>query len=203
LDEKEAVEKALQTFPRLYYFVPPITPFSIDVLPDQVKILAKQLGLKKGQEHLAKKIKIKKPLDTILWLLDTLTGEQDNDGGYCLQDMLLHLTSRWTGVNFTKELNKLYAAGLIKNRILKSDKRKRELALTALGRKILEKIKDQRRELLSLLFKDQESSQMEMVTAALEVVAIATWPIMKNKEDSEPTESSKPASGRVKAAKHK
>ena len=202
MNEKEAVEKAIVVFPRLYYFVPPIQPFNVDVLPKNVKILAKQLGLKKGQESRAKIIKIKKPLDTILWLLDTLSVEHNNDENYCPQDLLNHLTARWVGINFTKELNKLLAAGLIKNRMLGSDKRKREVALTATGRKVLEQIKDQRRDLLSLLFKDQEPSQIKMVTAALEVVAIATWPIMKDKEEDSPSSNpAKASSGKAKASK--
>lgn len=177
LNEKEAVEKALQAFPRLYYFVPPIKPFPVKKLTKKVKPSTKKAG-KKGKASTAQ-IQIRKPLDTILWLLDTLSVEYKEDGGYCPQWLLEHLTHRWTKLSFSRELKKLIDAGLIKQR-MGNDRRERELVITPKGLSVLERVKNQRRKTLSLLFKDQNSDRMENTTEALTIVAHATWPIMKD-----------------------
>lgn len=178
MQQKEAVERALLAFPKLYYFVPPIKSFRVAVPAENVKVLAKQLNVKPAR---AKTIEIRRPLDTILWLIQTLAAEKKTSGPrYCPQRTVEHLVSRWTKVNLTKELNKLSAAKLVVSRIREDDKRERELMLTAEGRKVLKSIQDQRREILKLLFDKLDSEKMEMVTSGLDHVASETWPKMKD-----------------------
>jgi DNA-binding PadR family transcriptional regulator len=114
-----------------------------------------------------------------------LASEQKTDGPtYCPQRVVEHLVSRWTNVNLTKELNRLLAAKLIVSRIRPHDKRERELTLTTKGRQVLEEVKNQRREVLELLFDKLDSDQMTMVASGLDQVAAATWPKMKESAPS-------------------
>lgn len=182
MNPKQAVERALLAFPKLYYFVPPIKSFNVDVPAENVKVLARQLKVKEAK---AKTIKIKRPLDAILWLIETLTSEEKTTRPvYCPQSVVEHLASRWTIVNLTKELNKLSAAKLIISRIRPHDKRERELMLTPEGRQVLEDIKDQRREVLKLMFDNLNSDEMKKLTSGLNQVAKATWPKMKETASS-------------------
>jgi DNA-binding MarR family transcriptional regulator len=103
---------------------------------------------------------------------------------------------------FTKELAKLRAADLIiSSRIEFGDRRGNELTLTDEGIKILEKIQEQRRELLAFLFQKRTKIELKTVADALEAVALATWP--KIKEAITDLPSTTPASAKSKAKKRR
>lgn len=183
MNETEAVEEALRVFPKLYYFVPRLNPFTVDVPAAKRAVLANKLNKTESQ---VATIKIEEPLDTILWLIDTLCPEHSNQ--HCLQIDVEHLVKRWTSVTFSREIAKLYAAELIDGHVqvighgkTLPDRRYRELQLTDKGKRILGQIKNDRRRILSLMFKGLDPDRMEAVASGLNAVAAATWPKMKVK----------------------
>jgi hypothetical protein len=175
VNQSEAVEAALGAFPKLYYFVPRLAPFSISIPEANREELARVL--KKPIKKVAT-IKIEEPLDTILWLMETLSPEHHDD--YCRQHDVVGLVSRWTKVTFSREIAKLYAAELIEGGAQKrGDHRFHELKLTERGKRILNKIKDDRRKVLHSLFKNLGPTRTRNVAGGLREVAKATWPVMK------------------------
>jgi len=181
VNHKEAVEKALIAFPKLYYFVMPIRPFTVKVPPERVKKLARSLKIK---EAAAKAITVEEPSDTILWLLSTLAQEQGGSAKTsCSQSHIRSLVTRCSPMNesqFTKELAKLTATDLItSSRTELGDRRSNELTLTDEGIKVLERIREQRRELLAFLFQKRTQIELKTIADSLEAVALATWPKIK------------------------
>lgn len=169
MTQAEAVAKALQAFPKIYYFVPIIRAFEVDAPPAKHK--------SSGKAKKTKKLQIRKPLDAILWMIDSLCTEGN---GYCSQLQVQHLVSRWTKLNFNKEIRKLYDAKLIDGRDNPANRQKRQLRLTAKGRRTLDRVKDQRKDVLRLLFdkKKIDQQQMESIASSIEIIASATWPLM-------------------------
>src|SRR5947209_2035469 len=105
LNEKEAVAIALKLFPKLYYFVPPVTPFKERVLTRRVD----KVG--------AQELEIKEPLDAILWLLESLAEDQSDASEICcsrldLYNLIQRLTG-WDQSKFSDELKKLLDAEII------------------------------------------------------------------------------------------
>ena len=180
MNQSQAVEIALRAFPKLYYFMPPIEPFDFQITR------AKSKGRTKKSK--AETIKIKKPLDTILWLIDTLCTEQAANGtAYCSQPELQRLATRWTKTgSFNKEIARLYRAKLIQGRDFEHNRQIREVALTARGQRALDKIKAQRRKFIQLLFdKDKLSpEEIQTIASSIEVTAFATWAIMSSQAHS-------------------
>jgi hypothetical protein len=175
MTQAEAVAKALQAFPKIYYFVPIIKAFEVDV-PS-----AKRRSSSKAKK--TKKLQIRKPLDAILWMIDSLCAQGN---GYCSQLQVQQLVSRWTKLNFNKEIGKLYDADLIDGRDDPANRQKRQLKLTRKGRNTLDRVKNQRKEVLRLLFdkKKLDEQQMEAIASSIEIIASATWPIMNQGKTS-------------------
>src|SRR5205085_9572808 len=109
----------------------------------------------------------------------------ERENTHCLQSDLKHVVIRWTKLSFDRELARLYAAELISGQDQLTaqegvpDRRRRELRLTLKGKRVLERIKNERRKVLRLMFQDLSSSQMQHVANSLGQVAVATWPKMK------------------------
>jgi len=175
MNQAQAVEKALRAFPQIYYFVPVIKGFEVAILTPKTK--------SKSKRSRTKKIQIKKPLDAILWMIDSLCGSGKS---FCPQSQVKHLVSRWTNVNFNKEIGKLYEAKLIEGRDDPNNRQKRQLKLTSKGQKTLARIKDQRKEVIRLLFDGNrlEPKDIEEIALSIERLAAATWPIMNQSSDS-------------------
>lgn len=172
LDQNKAVEVALGLFPRLYYFVPPIVPFHSRVLPNQVKVAGTSW------------IEIKEPLDSIIWLLETLAAEQNASGeACCFQPDLYNLIQRLTGWDrskFTDELNKLLYTGIIDSkRRTDGDRRSNKLTLTPKGKKVLSDIKKQRVGVITILFQGLTAEQLETMVLALGTMADGMWNKMR------------------------
>jgi len=173
ISQDKAVEVALGLFSKLYYFVPPIEPFSVKVLPNKIR------------EDGPSAIEIKEPLDAILWLLETLATEQmASNETCCFQPDLYNLIQRLTGWDrskFTDELNKLLDTGLIDSKRRKDgDRRTNRLTLTPKGRKILNEIKTQRVAVITFLFQGQTPDQIEMMVLALGRMSEEMWKKMRS-----------------------
>lgn len=173
LNQERAVSLALGFFPRLYYFVPPIEPVNVRLLPDRI------------EEDGPTTIEIKEPLDAILWLLEALAqDEKDSTDVCCFQPELYNLIHRLTGWDrskFTDELNKLLDTGIIdSSRRSDGDRRSNKLTLTPKGKAVLRKIKEQRIEVINFLFEGQPSPQLEMMVFALEKMANSMWKKMRS-----------------------
>lgn len=158
--EKELAERALNVFPKIYFFVP----------------IFRRRTLTVG----SKKLVFSEPMDCILWLLDLLT--KDSPDGSCLQGDLEDLVRHWynlaTPSTFNKKLNALEDAGCIHKVTDAEDKRGNNLSLTAAGTKVLEDIRAQRLKLLAPLLDvahDLPPSSRGKMLDTLDLFADAAW----------------------------
>lgn len=156
------ISQALASFPKLYYYVPP--------LPTKLTIAGET-------------ILVKAPRDATLWLLEVLA--QDEKKKYCLQGQLLDLIRRcypgMTAPAFSRLTNAMKADGLLTKSEDGGDTRQNRLALTRKGRTVLNAIKAHRRKnVVAFLFKGLESDEQQKLARNLVEIANRFWPKIKD-----------------------
>lgn len=159
---KSPIDRALSTFPKLYYYVPP--------LPRKIRI---------GENT----VELRPRLDTTLWLLECLAS--DNKKGFCLQGQLQDIVQRYhptmSNTSFSTLTSDLHDEGYITKSLHGGDDdRLKQLSLTKEGEKLLTAIKTLRRDgVISFLFERLTPAEQEALASSLEAVADRTWPKIK------------------------
>lgn len=154
------IDRALATFPKLYYYAA--------ALPSTLTVRGK-------------KVKVKAPRDAILWFLDVLAREQ---GGECclngeLQDLIQRCHPGLEPSGFSRYTSELKKAGLI-NKDFGKDEKNKQLSLTKRGTEVLDAIKAHRRQnAVKFLFEGLKPNEQQALAAQLEAVADQTWPKIK------------------------
>jgi hypothetical protein len=168
MKQSEAVEKILELFPKLYYFIP------------QLKWQTVRAGRKEY-------VLIEENRGAILWLLEKLESEARAGTP---QYELRKIVANWSPVlgestRFSKELKGLVEIGLISvSRDYEGDARANMLKLTPVGRKVLESIKKQRAQLLSFMFGELSHDTLQNLVVAFEQMAQLTWEKMKDSKEN-------------------
>lgn len=158
--KSDPIDRALATFPKLYYYAPP--------LPKTLTVGGK-------------KVNVKAPRDAILWLLEVLSDEV---GQECclngdLQDLIQRCHPGLEPPGFTRYTNELKKAGLI-TKSYGANERDKQLSLTKRGREVLAAIKRDRREhVVKFLFEGLTSTEQNGLASALEQLARKMWPKIK------------------------
>ena len=155
------ITRALASFPKLYYYTPP--------LPKRLVV--------DGETFL-----VKSPRDATLWLLETLAA--DTKKKHCLQGHLLDLVRRWhpgmTAPRFSRMTSDMRTKGLITISEDGDDRRANRLALTKKGRTVLAAIKAHRRKnVVAFLFEGLNPIEQNALADRLEAVAERFWPKIK------------------------
>jgi DNA-binding PadR family transcriptional regulator len=166
LSQSRAVERVLDIFPKLFYFMPTIPPQQISIQ--------------------GRSVQFAEPMDCVLWLLETLAKESKND--FCLQEQLEDLVSWWyppkptprkSRYNFSKPINKLVDSGFIESSRYAADKRQNVLRLTTAGRELLQKLKQHRVQTITKFLADIPEIQLSPLVLSLEQVSKITWTRMR------------------------
>jgi len=150
---KTNLDKALDYFAKIYYFVRPMnTRISVGT----------------------SSVRIKEPRDAVLWLLKIMETEGDSSHGRLFAVLSRsYPTLRPSG--FSRLLSEMYRMGLVSREYNEKDSRRKVLRLTAKGEKVLKQIKAQRAELFEELFEGLTTSQRQVLMEALGVLAERSW----------------------------
>jgi DNA-binding MarR family transcriptional regulator len=155
----DAVRRAIDLFPKLYYFMPLMRP-------QEVKVNRR-------------KLKVKEPIGAILWLAELLAAEGNTSA--CVQSDLEKLVHWWyPQVGLSKALGTLRKAGLIEQeRPPEGDRRTNLLSLTDKGKAILVLIKNEREETIRDLFQGVPEAALQHAVLIIEQLSQFTWSAMK------------------------
>lgn len=162
MSKRDPIDRALASFPKLYYYVPPLPKTLI-------------VG--------GKSVNVKSPRDAILWLLETLA--KDTKKGHCLHGDLQDLIQRWhpglSASGFSRLTSELKRKRFItKSQHSGQDDRNKQLSLTKQGERVLDAIKAHRREnVVGFLFEGQKPPDQTKLADNLERVAGQFWPKIK------------------------
>ena len=152
------IQKILQLFPKLYYFVPS----------------TQSLDIQTGHG----KIRLTDAASAVLWLLETLTIDQED--GDCFQWKVEELICWWNPqINFSRTLRNLLEANCIIQMSYKNDRRRKLLKLTSIGKEVLAKIKFEREAVISLIFEGLKDKEQEQLIKMLEQCAQSAWTQMR------------------------
>ena len=164
----EALNEALELFPRIYYAIPLLpTVFSVE-LPNRPKV------------------KLTRPMDAILWLAHLICAKR----AHCLRPELLRLVKWWyppmTPQKLTRQLQALEKMGCI---IVHDDKQVPEptgdqrvqwIELTSTGSDVLEALKSHRRQQLEVLFARVPEANWGTITPLFRHASRLVWTTMES-----------------------
>ncbi len=158
MHEEDVVQKILELFPKLYYFIPLIPPHK-----------------EKIEE---KEIRVAEPIDAILWLTELLS--EDERGNSVLQSHVEQLIYWWyPQANFSRTLSYLINTGCIIQFPDRTDRRRNRLQITALGKGVLERIKAERQIYIKSLTEKLTKEEREDIIRILDKLAQITWAELK------------------------
>ena len=168
LETKDFVGKAVELFPRFYYYIPVLRPQKLRLV---------QPKRKRGGGNA---IRFDAPMDGVLWMCETLAAERNKAS--CLQQDLRELVGWWyPHASISKEVGTLKELGLVKQvSEPRDDERYKSIKLTALGKRRLNRIKAERYKVIKLVFERFGKRDQERFAGVLQQLAIAVWPVMKD-----------------------
>jgi len=163
----DALQEALELFPRIYYAIPLLpTVFPVE-LPNHPKV------------------KLTRPMDAILWLAQLICAKR----AQCPRPQLLRLVKWWypamTPQKLTRQLQALEQMGCV---VVHEDKQVPEprgdqrvqwIELTPSGLEVLEAIKSHRRRQLEVVFEHVPEASWGTITQLFKLASKLVWTTME------------------------
>jgi DNA-binding MarR family transcriptional regulator len=154
----ESDKKALEIFPKLYYFIP----------------VSARRRLKLGENE----IRITETDQAILWFIELLIKE--SEASLCYQSQVQSLLRWWyPEANFARSLRHLVRAGYIRQILSEPDLRRKLLELTSQGKSVLDDLKAERLAFIRILIDALPQTQQAIVLSALENLSALAWKNLK------------------------